>query len=453
MKMNTSSQIHSAPSLLGMTGGESLFSFIYIAGTAMALAFTMVMAVVYYIKLAPIYPEVNRPRTVYFDGIRVVAENVGMMQQGFNERAFEDWFMNSPNLELCAPTMLAGGTGKVNQRARQFVHKGHGEYMEVVINQTNADFFKIYEYDFLSGQPFTAQDVEAHEHICVISNNLAERLFGKEADPLGQLIALERGMELRVIGVIRGASQLTPDSYADVFVPYTLWDTRMGDIPYSGQYAIVATVKNDEQLQALKQEMDEVAVRFSKYLEGVVSFGEGVKTHVELTHGLETHPMHALRTENRHFIEDISNWQIIKHYASLLFVLLFVPALNLCAIVAGRMERRAPEMAVRKTFGARRSTLLWQVVHENLVMTCIGGIIGLVLAWLAIYGFRLEILGMFFDHSTLGSAPIVSGEMLFAPALFVGAFAAILLMNLLAAVVPAWWSLRKPIVESMMEKQ
>jgi putative ABC transport system permease protein len=149
----------------------------------------------------------------------------------------------------------------------------------------------------------------------------------------------------------------------------------------------------------------------------------------------------------------VTNWQLVKHYASILFVLLFVPALNLCGVVAGRMERRRAEMAVRKTFGARRSTLLNQVVIENLVLTTIGGIIGLVLSWLAIYGLRAEILGMFFDNSTLSSAPIVEGEMLFAPLLFIGAFAAIMVLSLLAAVVPAWWSLRKPIVESMMEKR
>ena len=137
----------------------------------------------------------------------------------------------------------------------------------------------------------------------------------------------------------------------------------------------------------------------------------------------------------------------------LLGVLLFVPALNLCGIVAGRMERRSAEMAVRKTFGAKCSTLLRQVVTENLVMTTIGGIFGLILSWLAIGILRTEILGMFFDSSTLSTAPILEGEMLFAPTLFAGAFAAILVLNLLAAVVPAWWSLRKPIVESMLEKR
>ena len=66
---------------------EKLFSAIHIAGTAMAIAFTMVMAVVYYFKLAPIYPEVNRARTLYFEGIRVVAENRGQGQMPFGQKA------------------------------------------------------------------------------------------------------------------------------------------------------------------------------------------------------------------------------------------------------------------------------------------------------------------------------------------------------------------------------
>ena len=49
---------------LAMMREEKLFSSIYIVGTALAIAFTMVMAVVYYIKLAPIYPERNRARTI-----------------------------------------------------------------------------------------------------------------------------------------------------------------------------------------------------------------------------------------------------------------------------------------------------------------------------------------------------------------------------------------------------
>ena len=425
---------------------ERLFSSIYI---------TMVMAVVYYIKLAPIYPEPNRARTVYFEGMRIEADNGGKGQTGFSAQAYEEWFKRSPNIEYCSPTLLAAGTGKTQGKCHTFVVRGKDDYVDVVCNEVNADYFKIYEYDFVSGRAFTSKEVDDNEKVCVISDALAERLFGKGVEAVGKTVEVESGPEVRVVGVFRGGSQLAPDSYADIIYPL-LNGVVMG-IPYQGLYSIVATVKDDDHLRALKQELDDVAARTQQAHPEVLdefNFGEGVKKKLVLTKDLETHPMHVLRTYNRDGVFGaVTGWQLVKHYAGILFVLLFVPALNLCGIVAGRMERRSAEMAVRKTFGARRSTLLSQVVAENLVLTTIGGIIGLVLSWLAIYGMRREILGMFFDNSTLSTAPIVEGEMLFAPTLFIGAFAAIMLLNLIAAVVPAWWSLRKPIVESMMEKR
>ena len=444
--------------VLLMMREEKLFSAIHIAGTAMAIAFTMVMAVVYYIKLAPIYPEANRARTLYFEGIRVVAENGGQGQMPFGQKALEEWFEASPNIEYCAPTTLACGTGKLLGKSLQPVALGNGEFIEAVTNETNADFFKIYEYEFLEGRAFTKQEVEALDMVCVIGDGFAERLFGKGIEAVGKTVSLEDSYELRVLGVVRQGSQLAPDSYADLFMPYTLDHVIYRDSPYAGNFSIVATVKDSKHLKALRKELEELEARLTinqvEITGGVVFFGEGVKTKVDLTSNLESHAMHALRTSNRKdSLTNVSNRQLIMHFAGLLFVLLFVPALNLCGIVAGRMERRTAEMAVRKTFGARRSTLLNQVVTENLVLTSIGGLIGLALSWLSIYNFRTELLGMFFDNTTLSSAPIVTGEMLFAPLLFVGCFAAILVLNVLSALLPAWLSLRKPIVESMMERR
>ena len=439
---------------LAMMREEKLFSAIHIAGTAMAIAFTMVMAVVYYIKLAPIYPEVNRARTIYFEGIRIEAENHGRGLTSFSGKAFEDWFQKSPNIEYCSPTLLAAGTGKLLGRSRACAVRGKDDFLEVIPNEVSADYFKIYEYDFLEGRPFTSKEVEGHEQVCVISDAFAERYFGKGKKAVGRMVEIENRGDVRVVGIVRSASQLTPDSYADIITPY---HQGSFEVKYQGMYSIVATVRDNEQLQALKQELDELAARLQQSHPEELphfGFGEGVKSKMVLTRNLETHPMHVLQTENRAGVfGELSVWELVRHYAGILFVLLFVPALNLCGIVAGRMERRSAEMAVRKTFGARRSTLLNQVVMENLVQTTIGGLIGLALAWTAIYALRREILGMFFDNSTLDTAPIVEGEMLFAPTLFVGAFAAILLLNMLAAVMPAWWSLRKPIVESMMEKR
>ena len=139
-----------------------------------------------------------------------------------------------------------------------------------------------------------------------------------------------------------------------------------------------------------------------------------------------------------------------------IFMLLFVPALNLSGMVVSRMERRLPEMAIRKAFGAKQRTLLWQVMMENLTLTLIGGFIGLFLAWLALYAWRDWVFYMFFsftNHGLYGRVPILQGEMFFAPTIFLIGLLICCILNLLAATLPAWLSLRKPIVESMMIKK
>ena len=75
---------------LHMMKEEKLFSGIYIAGTALAIAFTMVMAIVYYVKLAKIYPEVNRDKMVYIDNFCFMyKEGRVNMTCNFSDYAFE----------------------------------------------------------------------------------------------------------------------------------------------------------------------------------------------------------------------------------------------------------------------------------------------------------------------------------------------------------------------------
>ena len=46
---------------------EKLYSAMYVAGTALAIAFTMIIAEIYYVKVADIAPEVNRSKTYYME--------------------------------------------------------------------------------------------------------------------------------------------------------------------------------------------------------------------------------------------------------------------------------------------------------------------------------------------------------------------------------------------------
>ena len=112
-------------------------------------------------------------------------------------------------------------------------------------------------------------------------------------------------------------------------------------------------------------------------------------------------------------------------------------------------------MGIRKAFGAKRRTLLNEVVHENLMLTLLGGIVGWLLSWLFIAAVsNTEIVHRLFRGFTqMGNEPSLDFRMFFTPTLFLVAFACCAVLNLMAALIPAWHSLRKPIVESLNQKR
>ena len=164
---------------------------------------------------------------------------------------------------------------------------------------------------------------------------------------------------------------------------------------------------------------------------------------------------------SKYFLTFFRPFGIISHSQNhlqslVLLVLLLVPALNLSGMISSRMEGRLAEMGVRKSFGAGRKILLSQVMWENLLLTALGGALGLLLAWLALYVGREWIFTVFDSWPNMvpeGVEVRVSGEMLFAPLVFLAALALCVVLNLLSALIPSWYSLRKPIVNSLNEKR
>ena len=165
---------------------------------------------------------------------------------------------------------------------------------------------------------------------------------------------------------------------------------------------------------------------------------------------------HLVKVFQSYASEKFDVWATVRYFLLILLVLLLVPALNLSGMIASRMENRLSEMGVRKSFGAGRNGLLSQVMWENLLLTLFGGLLGLLLAWLALYVFREWVFTVFDSWPAAVPEGVdirVSGEMLFAPAVFASALVLCIALNLLSALIPAWSSLRKPIIYSLNEKR
>ena len=148
----------------------------------------------------------------------------------------------------------------------------------------------------------------------------------------------------------------------------------------------------------------------------------------------------------------------IKMLLLMALVLLIIPSINISGMIGSQMERRLAEIGIRRSFGATRRELTRQVMFENFVLTLVGGIIGLVVAWLIVVSCRQWILYLIMstwvvDNIGVATDIELTGEMLFAPAIFIVMLFICLVLNLLSAYIPVTLSLRRPVVSSINQKR
>ncbi len=417
---------------LALMREEKLFSGIYILGTALAIAFTMVIAVVYYAKLADIAPEVNRSRTVYVKGMakRAVNDTLKWEQTGYTATQVKEWLYTLKSAEVVSATV----NGSRYSSDRQYLKCDNHKLVPVVTRMVDANFFKVYQFNFVYGRPFTQEEclnenyyIENATMPAVISRDIAEQAFGKDVDPVGK--TLNYGFIIRIVGVIEPTSSIMEESFGQLFLA----------LDQEAEQVIVV-LKEGCTVQDLEKELTEIAHKRSVSDKEWDYFLHGIMLpHAQLKMGGDG---------------GLHSWSaIFKSFFPKVFVLLLVPALNLSGLVAARMRRRVAEMGVRKAFGAKRRTLLTQVIAENLVLTLCGGFVGLVITWLLLYVFRSWLFFAVGNTAFTLPEPTVDGEMLFSPLIFVIGLAVCIVLNLMAALIPALLSLRNPIVESMNEKK
>ena len=411
---------------------EPLYSAMYIAGTALAIAFVMLIAEIYYVKVADIAPEVNRSKTYYL-------EYLGLKNDDHRVEVIRYDVFRELLHTMKTPTRVSGeldfwAKGDFYMQLADGVHD-----RQVQVKLIDPDFFRLYDFRFLKGKPFTQDDFDAHRPVVVVTEEVA-----KVANvTVGQTIIINH-RPYRIIGVVQTPSVLTEKCVADVWIPYTAegilkdWNVDFHEVSQDVTF-VVPSGKRD----AFVQELKEVEARYNAvHSDDPINITAELKSH------------YATVWDDLAGVFNAWGKNLIWYVTPAILLLLLVPALNLSGMVASRMERRLPEMAIRKAFGAKRRTLLAQVIMENLLLTLIGGLLGLAIAWLALYAWRDWVFYIFSGiYGQPQAVPILRGEMFFGPMVFGIALLVCVVLNVLAATIPAWLSLRKPIVESMMIKK
>ena len=428
---------------LHMMKEERLFSGIYIAGTALAVAFTMVIVMAYNFKIAPVYPEVNRANTYYWNSLRVFNHD------GDNEDAFEmgvgyamvERLKKMKSVEKVGVTKLTSGDQLC------LIQKPGGDSKKGFKKYVDDGFFQVYEFEFLEGRPFTHTEWVSSQKLAVITDRLAHRIFGTKKHLVGKELRVASDT-LTICGVVRAGSIVSSMSYADLYTCCYFKDDLFDYWGFSSIQGVIIVSHDEKQLRA---DINEMLNRLNAELK---ASGEDWK-YLPPETTLFPHWQLGLSDNTFNVNYQPGDWVYIL---LLILMLLLVPTVNLSGIISGRMESRLAEMGVRKAFGAKKRELLFQIMVENIVLTFIGSVAGLLIAWSIVsWGgiWMLDALGFSYNTAYFVDMNdfVATGEMLFAPIVFGIALFVCLFINTLAAIVPAWLSLRKPIVESMMEKR
>ena len=418
---------------------NKLFTSIYVAGTGLSIAFTMVLFIIYYVKFAPVYPEYNRNRTLVI-GYSAVAEEGAERWNSCSGGA-------SPKIaELVKglPHLDQVGMGMMNSWAGSAILLPQSnEQLEVTPGMVDAGFWKVFTFQFLSGKPFDEATVEAERPVAILTENLAKRIFAS-TDVVGKYFSYN-GKDMQVVGVVADVTGTTPATAADLYIPlYYGGENRPGqyDMGLNGSVAIYMTATSKDDLETLRAEVIDVLNRYDQEDKRFTNFWmdqPDVWWKSTFRDTCSSTP-------------DIA--RILRSVLYMLLALLFIPAMNLCGMISSRMDERMSELGVRKAYGATNAELITQVLTENLLLTLVGGLIGLALAYLfALTGgdWMYHLFDSFVWGNTVPASYTV--EMLFNPTLFLIVFGLSILLNVISALVPTILALRHSIIYSIQSKR
>ena len=412
-----------------------LFTGIYVVGTGLSIALTMTMFIIFYVKFAAIYPEYNRDRMI-----------VLKMMKSYPKDNDKSWNCSNVNYDVVKmlqnlPHLDAIGAASRNYRENYVEVPDNNEPVGIAPLYTDAGFWQVFTFRFLYGKPFTQADVDAKRREVVVPVSLARRLFATD-DVVGRRFKMD-AQEYRICGVVEDVSAATPSSVGDLWMPITLnsWIVSDNTGKLVGNTEIYMTAPIAADKEALKEEVREV---FRKYNLAAPKYMNDLMDQPD-DYWISTFRVNSCGAP------DLASE--LRGYLYMLLALLFIPAMNLSGMMSSRMDERLSELGVRKTYGATNGSLIGQVLWENLLLTCIGGLLGLLISYLIVLTASDWILTLFDSYTDVEKTPFLSFEMLFNPMVFCTAFGLCVLLNLISALIPAVWALRRNIIQSLNSKR
>ena len=362
------------------------------------------------------YPNVNSDRTVFVR--RMILKKVGPKENSTNSSNLSFNFIENYLMKMQTPEKIGFTAGG----GRETMLLG-GQNVDVELKSTDDVFWEINSFDFLEGKAFTKQNIQSRDNVMIITDKIRDLLYGQGVLVLGKTLEIQH-VNRRIIGVVRGCSSVQFDVWGDIYLPYTTTKIDLKDPGLQGGFTATLMAKNESEVGKMKAEFNEIASRIPIPKD---AFYNVIEVKAETVFDIAIQGI--LGKETLHGVV----YLILFGFAVLFMSL---PAINLVNVNISRMLERSSEIGIRKAFGASSGSLVRQFVVENIIISVLGGIIAVVLAWLFLWFFNHSNI---IDHIHLRINWLVGGVAFFLSVVF----------GLLSGVYPAWRMSKLHVVDAL----
>jgi putative ABC transport system permease protein len=273
---------------------------------------------------------------------------------------------NNPDITLEEAGHVRRFSSLISDVMAQAQGRGEVAYRDVVLDQTiiqgvTRDYVEFSTFDAERGRMISSAEIDRGRPVALLGFDAAEGLFGL-ADPLEKMVRVG-GKRFRVVGVSErkgGSIGRSQDEF--VIIPLRAFKKL-----YGARQSLTLLVKpNDPSLLAAAMDDATVALRVRRGLKptepdnfGVFSSGTIMGIYEQATEGI---------------------FAVLVGVVALSLLVGGIVIMNIMLMV---VSERTREIGLRKALGARRRDIMTQVLTESVTLSTAGGMIGIVLGFLA----------------------------------------------------------------------
>ena len=294
-----------------------------------------------------------------------------LMRFSFGPSEIPQWKREQfPNVKYDEYEYLKSSLNDLNQMAFQFfVNRETIKYQSATVSDINVvpvshEFIEIEGLEFDEGRFYNESESNSGSPVIVLGNEIASGLF-EGASPIGKNVRLY-GQRFTVIGVLKkqGAGIFGDSNDTSVFIPVNFLRRMYGDNNDALTPVILIKPEKGVDMDAFKAELtqklrnyrgmktDEIDNFFINVLSGFTDLIDGIVGQM-----------------------NVVGW-IISGFS------LLVGGFGIANIMFVSVKERTNLIGIQKSLGAKNRFILFQFLFEAVILSVIGGIVGLFLVWI-----------------------------------------------------------------------